>query len=156
MFFEFFVTKLCFHDKPNQKNRKLRPVAFQRYRSELLTPNRFRERSDKSSGLDFDFRQNEWCTVEYKETQRKTKEMQVVLFNWSFDENEKQDLNYHRTVLGDYWELEARTGTVGKLQVSTFSFSECFLRVCPSKNVVRMAKSCRLCPRFCLILQDCV
>ena len=53
--------------------------------------------------------------------------MQVVLFNWSFDENEKQDLNYHRTVLEDYWELEARTGTVGKLQVSTFSFSEYFL-----------------------------
>ena len=50
--------------------------------------------------------------------------MQVVLFNWSFDENEKQDLNYHRTVLEDYWELEARTGTVGKLQISSFSFSE--------------------------------
>ena len=53
--------------------------------------------------------------------------MQVVLFILSFDENEKQDLNFHRTVLEDYWELEARTGTVGKLQVSTFSFSEYFL-----------------------------
>ena len=56
--------------------------------------------------------------------------MQVILVNWSFHENRKQDLNYHRTVLEDYWELEARTGTVGKLQVSTFSFSEiCFSKV---------------------------
>ena len=54
--------------------------------------------------------------------------MQVVLFNWSFDENEKQDLNYHRTVLEDYWELEARTGTVGKLHVSTFRFQKIFFQ----------------------------
>ena len=35
-----------------------------------------------------------------------------------------QSLNFKWTVLEDYWELEARTGTVGKLQVSTFPFSE--------------------------------
>ena len=47
--------------------------------------------------------------------------MQVTLV---IDEKRKQDLNFHRAVLQDYWELEARTGTVGKVQVSTFSFSE--------------------------------
>ena len=38
------------------------------------------------------------------------------------DENKKQDLIFHRTVLEGYWELEARTGTVEKLLVSTFVF----------------------------------
>ena len=69
MFFEFFVTKLCFHDKPNQKNRKLRPVAFQWYRSELLTPNSLRERFDERSHLEIVFRQ----AAMYRSVQRKTK-----------------------------------------------------------------------------------
>ena len=47
--------------------------------------------------------------------------------NFAIGENRNQYLNLYRTVLEGYWELEARTGTVGKLQVSTFSFSEYFL-----------------------------
>ena len=50
--------------------------------------------------------------------------MKVILINCSFHENRNRDLNFYRTVLEGYWELEARTGTVEKLQVSTFSFSE--------------------------------
>ena len=47
--------------------------------------------------------------------------MQVILI---IGENRNQYLNFYRAVLEGYWELEARTGTVGKLQVSTFSFLE--------------------------------
>ena len=43
----------------------------------------------------------------------------------SLSKIEIETLNFYRTVLEGYLELEARTGTVGKLQVSTFSFSEC-------------------------------
>ena len=52
------------------------------------------------------------------------------MFSFVFDcwsllgENRNRDLNLYQTVLEGYWELEARTGTVEKLQVSTFSFSE--------------------------------
>ena len=127
MFFEFFVTKLCFHDKPNQKNRKLRPVAFQRYRSELLALNSLRERFDERSHLEIVFRQ----AAMYSSVQRKTKGCSMLhqcscyndVASSLLDENKKQDLIFHRTVLEGYWELEARTGTVEKLLVSTFCFS---------------------------------
>ena len=46
--------------------------------------------------------------------------MQVVLV---IGENRNQGMNSYRTVLEGYWELEARTGTVGKLLVSTLRFS---------------------------------
>ena len=62
------------------KTKKERPVAFQRYQSELLTLNSLGERSDTSSGFDFDFCEGAMHSRTQrntKETQRKTKEMLV-------------------------------------------------------------------------------
>ena len=115
----FSATFLVF-EKHTQKTKKSKPAAFQQYQSELRTPNSLRERFDESSCLVFHFRQRN----------NQPKLLTFVLFPLCFlvfdcasllGENRNRDLNFYRTVLEGYWELEARTGTVGKLRFSTFT-----------------------------------
>ena len=67
--------------------------------------------------------------------------MQVVLV---IGEHRNQGMNSYRTVLEGYWELEARTGTVGKLQVSTFLFSE-YLLSKTKISPLKFDKTVRIC-----------